>query len=127
MRILLDTHILIWILDESPELSQKTISLIKSADEVYASTVNIWEIVVKHSMGKLVLDFKIEDLLNVITYSGIEILNIKPEHALKLADLEDIHEDPFDRMLIAQSIVEPLHLFTTDSKVTQYKGNIIEV
>lgn len=127
MRILLDTHILIWILDESPELSQKTISLIKSADEVYASTVNIWEIVVKHSMGKLVLDFKIEDLFNVITYSGIEILNIKPEHALKLADLEDIHKDPFDRMLIAQSIIEPLHLITTDSKVTQYKGNIIEV
>lgn len=127
MRILLDTHILIWILDESPELSQKTISLIKSADEVHASTVNIWEIVVKHSMGRLVLDFKIEDLLNVITYSGIEILNIKPEHALKLADLEDIHKDPFDRMLIAQSIIEPLHLITTDSKVTQYKGNIIEV
>lgn len=127
MRILLDTHILLWFLDDSPELPQKTLSLLKSADEVYASTVNLWEIVVKHSIGKLKISFDVHDLVEIISQSGIEILSIKPEHALKLADLENYHKDPFDRLLISQSMVEPLHLLTSDSLIAQYKGNVIKI
>ena len=69
----------------------------------------------------------INDLVSVIKQSGFELLSIKPEHAIKLADLEDYHRDPFDRMLIAQSLVEPLHLVTGDAMVAKYKANIIKV
>ena len=76
--------------------------MVLSADEVYASTVNIWEII-------------------------INLLHIKHDHAIKLIDLEDYHGDQFDRMLIAQSLVEPLHLVTCDSLVAKYNANIIRV
>jgi PIN domain nuclease of toxin-antitoxin system len=127
MRILLDTHILLWFLNDSTELSPKSISLLKEADEVYASTVNIWEIVVKYSIGKLRIKFQVHNLLDIINDSGLKILNIKPEHALKLVDLENYHKDPFDRLLISQSLVEPLHLLTSDSLIAQYKGNVIKI
>ena len=127
MNLLLDTHILIWFLSSSPQLTKKTIATLQSAEKVYASTVNIWEIVLKHSIGKLEIEFEIHDLLNIIDESGFDILSIKPEHAIKLTDLPDYHSDPFDRMLISQSLAEPLHLLTSDSKIGQYKGNVILV
>ena len=95
MRILLDTHILLWFLNDSTELSPETISLLKEADEVYASTVNIWEIVVKYSIGKLKIEFQVSKLLEIINESGLKILNIKPEHVLKLPDLENFHKVSF--------------------------------
>ena len=127
MRILLDTHILLWCLEGSHSLPIRAEELIQSADEVYASTVNIWEMIIKQSIGKLTLKMDINDLVSVIKQSGFELLSIKPEHAIKLADLEDYHRDPFDRMLIAQSLVEPLHLVTGDAMVAKYKANIIKV
>ncbi|KAA3619651.1 MAG: type II toxin-antitoxin system VapC family toxin [Calditrichaeota bacterium] len=127
MRLLLDTHILIWCLGESKELPASARTLISSADEVFASTANIWEIVIKKSIGKLDLQFNPQDLLPAIEESGFEMLSIKPEHTIKLMDLEDHHRDPFDRILIAQSLVEPLHLVTCDSMVRRYSANIIEV
>lgn len=127
MRLLLDTHILLWCLAESEDLPTKARQLVYSADEVYASTVNIWEIVVKRSIGKLELAFDIQDLVEVAVDSGFEMLDIQPDHALKLMDLEDYHRDPFDRMLIAQSLVEPLRLVTCDAIVAKYNATIIKV
>ena len=127
MRLLLDTHILIWCLQESDDLTDQARQLVLSADEVYASTVNIWEIIIKQSIGKLDMKFDHHNLVKVITESGFEILHIKPDHAIKIMDLEEYHKDPFDRMLIAQSLVEPLHLVTCDSTVAKYNTNIIKV
>ncbi len=127
MRILLDTHILLWALEESNNLPDKARQLVLSADEVYASTVNIWEIIIKLSIGKLDIKVNVHDLIQVIKQSGFEILHVKPDHVIKLVDLEEHHRDPFDRMLIAQSNVEPLHLVTCDSIVAKYNGNIIRV
>lgn len=127
MRILLDTHILLWCLDESDDLPDQARQVVLSADEIYASTVNIWEIIIKISTGKLNLEYDVHNLIEVINQTGFELLPVKPEHAIKLIDLEDHHRDPFDRMLIAQSLVEPLHLVTCDSKVSRYNANIIEV
>ena len=73
------------------------------------------------------IDFQIDDLFDIVNESGFEILNIKSEHAIKLKGLEDYHNAPFDRMLLSQSIVEPLHLITADSKMAQYSANIIKV
>ncbi|MCP4681290.1 MAG: type II toxin-antitoxin system VapC family toxin [Desulfobacterales bacterium] len=127
MRLLLDTHILLWCLEESNDLPDQAYQLVLSADDVYASTVNVWEIIIKLSIGKLDLDIDVHDLMKVIAKSGFKILDIKPDHAIKLMDLEDYHRDPFDRMLIAQSLVEPLHLVTCDSVIAKYNANIIEV
>ncbi len=125
MRLLLDTHILLWCLEDSESLPNQARQLVLSADEVYASAVNIWEIVIKLSIGKLSLDFDVYDLQEAVASSGFEILDIKPEHAIKLMDLENYHKDPFDRMLVAQSLVEPLHLVTSDSVISQYPASII--
>lgn len=127
MQILLDTHILIWFFEDNPEHIKKILMILESADRVYASTINVWEIVLKQSIGKLELNFQVIDLLDKIKESGFDILNIKPEHAIKLADLEDYHNDPFDRMLLAQSLAEPLHLLTADEKIAKYTGNIIMI
>ncbi len=127
MRVLLDTHIFLWCLAESKDLPKEAHQLVLSADEVYASTVNIWEIVIKRSLGKLELTFDIQELMKVTAESGFEMLHIQPDHALKLMDLENHHSDPFDRMLIAQSLVEPLHLVTRDAIVAKYNANIIQV
>ncbi len=127
MRVLLDTHLLLWCLEKSEKLPDQAYQIILTADEVYASTANIWEIIIKISIGKLKVQAKPQDMIQTIADSGFEMLSIKPEHALKLAELEDIHRDPFDRILIAQSMVEPLHLLTCDSAIAKYGGNIIHM
>jgi PIN domain nuclease of toxin-antitoxin system len=127
MRVLLDTHILLWCLEESDKLPDKARDLLLSADIVFASTVNLWEIMIKQSIGRLELKIDMHDIIQVIEQSGFSILPIKPNHAVKLVDLEEFHRDPFDRMLIAQSLVEPLHLLTCDTIVAKYKGNIVKV
>lgn len=127
MRLLLDTHILLWCLEGEEKLSDQARKIILSADEVYASAANVWEIIIKISTGKLKIQTDPQDMVEAIADSGFEMLFIKPEHALKLMDLQDIHRDPFDRILIAQSLVEPLHLVTCDSVVAKYGGNVIKV
>jgi len=127
VRLLLDTHILLWCLQDDDNLPDQARQLILSADAVYASAANIWEIIIKTSTGKLKIETDPPDLVQAIVDSGFEMICIKPEHALKLMDLEDFHRDPFDRILIAQSLVEPLHLVTCDSVVAQYGGNVVPV
>jgi len=127
MNLLLDTHILLWCLEGNEKLSGEARQLISSADTVYASAANIWEIIIKITNGRLKLMSDPQTLVQTITDSGFEMLPIKPEHAVKLMDLQGIHQDPFDRILIAQSLVEPLHLVTCDSVIAKYRGNIISV
>lgn len=127
MRLLLDTHILLWCLEGGEKLPDQARQVILSAEEVYASAANIWEIVIKTATGKLKLQSDPQDMVQAIAASGFEMLSIKPEHAVKLMDLQVFHRDPFDRILIAQSLVEPLHLVTCDSVVAKYGGNIIRV
>ncbi len=125
MRILLDTHILLWCLDDVKRLPEEAKRQILAADEIYASVVNIWEVAIKISIGKIKLSVDLRHFVQEITRSGFRILDIKPDHPLRLAELENIHRDPFDRMLVAQSISEPLHLMTCDTLVAKYKSNII--
>ncbi len=127
MRLLLDTRILLWCLEGEEKLPDQAHTIISSADEVYASAANIWEIIIKTSTGKLKIETDPQGMVQAIADSGFQMLSIKPEHALKLMHLQDFHRDPFDRILIAQSLVEPLHLVTCDSVVAKYNGNIIKV
>ncbi len=127
MRILLDTHVLLWCLQGSKKLPAQAIDIVQRADDVYASVASLWEIAIKHSLGKLVLNVEFTVLEKVIVDSGYVLLAIEASHTVQLVELPHIHRDPFDRMLVAQSIAEPLRLVTSDPQVASYGSNVIRV
>ncbi|MGV8838532.1 type II toxin-antitoxin system VapC family toxin [Cellvibrio sp.] len=118
MRILLDTHIYLWWLTDSPKLSSAIKQKIETATEVYISSASIWEAGIKISAGKLEAD--IDDLIEGIQENRFIELPITTKHAKQAAQLLDIHRDPFDRMLVAQTLCEPLRLLTADEQVAKY-------
>jgi PIN domain nuclease of toxin-antitoxin system len=124
MRLLLDTHVYLWCTQNSKHLSPKTRSRILTADEVYVSSASIWEAVIKAKLGKLTV--KIDALIGAIAQSGFIELPISAKHALEVSRLPDLHRDPFDRILIAQAISEPLRFLTADTTLQKY-SELIEV
>jgi PIN domain nuclease of toxin-antitoxin system len=118
MKYLLDTSILIWWLTGDNRLKTETRGIISSSSYVkYVSVISVWEIIIKSQAKKLKL---VVPLKKVLDDFGFEILNINLDHVLKMDALPLIHKDPFDRMLIAQSMVENCKLLTSDKKVLKY-------
>ena len=124
-RILLDTHVYLWWLDDSPKLSHKARKMIDSAEIVYVSSASIWEAVIKIRTGKLEIEVTPEELIEGIEMSGFVELPILAEHALTVYSLANHHKDPFDRMLVAQAISEPLLLLTVDPEVKKYSPDLV--
>jgi PIN domain nuclease of toxin-antitoxin system len=125
MRLLLDTHILLWGAIEPEKLSRVAISLIESPDnEMVFSALSIWEIAIKTGLGRA--DFRIDagTLRRSLFDNGYAELAVTGAHAATLAGLPPIHKDPFDRMLVAQTIVEGFTLLTSDPMVAKYPGSI---
>lgn len=123
-KFLIDTHIFIWAMDNSPRLTKIIKDLISNPkNEVYLSVVSIWEIMIKRSSGNLKTPAKI---IEGIKAAGFDILPIEAEHALALEQLPDYHKDPFDRMLIAQARSENMVLITSDSKIWKYGQKILK-
>ena len=123
MNILLDTHIFLWAIAEPSRLSQAQISELETAsNRVYVSAVSITEIMIKASLGKFVVTF---DPVEIAEKSGFELLSFGASDALPLATLPFHHRDPFDRMLIAQSLVRNLPMMTNDSKFSAYDVKLI--
>ncbi len=122
MKILLDTHIYIWWLMESPKLSEAARRLIGQAEEIHVSTASLWEAAIKATTGKLEAD--IEDLRRQIGLNHFQILPVTDTHVSTFARLPLLHKDPFDRMLVAQSMAEPLRLITADKRLPQYTSMI---
>jgi PIN domain nuclease of toxin-antitoxin system len=118
MRILLDTHIYLWWLQDNPKLSLVARNSIINAEEVYVSSASLWEASIKISLGKL--DANLTDLEVQITQSGFIELPVSTKHVLQLAHLPALHRDPFDRMLVAQAMYEPLRLLTSDAQLASY-------
>jgi PIN domain nuclease of toxin-antitoxin system len=120
-RYLLDTHILLWWLSDDKKLGKKRTELLaQSSNQIAVSTVSIWEIVIKKSLGKL----KVPDNLKEVIYENeFEILSITPDHVLSLQNLPPIHNDPFDRLLITQSIYEDMVIVTADKIIPKYEVN----
>ena len=118
MRLLLDTHVLLWWLAESPELKPAMRAAIANpANLVYVSAVSVWEIEIKRALRKLQAPKNWSDAL---TEEAFRRLPVTWEHALHVSSLPPIHRDPFDRMLVAQALVEKLVLVTDDDIVKQY-------
>lgn len=120
MRILLDTHLYLWWLQDSKQLTAKAKQWIERADVVFISSVSFWEIVIKQQIGKL--DANLDDLISGMDECGFTELPVKAYHATALASLPLIHRDPFDRMLIAQATAEPLHFLTADQTLKAYSS-----
>lgn len=123
MNILLDTHIFLWAIAEPSRLSKSQISELETAsNRVYVSAVSITEIMIKASLGKISVAF---DPVEIAEKSGFELLSFSGNDALPLASLPFHHRDPFDRMLIAQSIVRNLPIMTNDGKFSAYDVKLI--
>jgi PIN domain nuclease of toxin-antitoxin system len=118
VNLLLDTHALLWWLNNDPELPPKARKAITDPlNIVMVSAVNVWEIVIKKAIGKLEAP---DDLTSALQTSQFEILPIQIEHALQVGKLPSFHADPFDRMLVAQAMVESLTIVTHDNKIKKY-------
>jgi PIN domain nuclease of toxin-antitoxin system len=120
MRLLLDTHIFIWCVDDDPKLSAVAWSLIEAADAVYVSSASLWEATIKYQLGKLHVEP--ERLLDAVSASGFSGLPISLRHAVAIHRLPALHRDPFDRLLLAQALGEPLHLLTADAQLQPYSA-----
>jgi PIN domain nuclease of toxin-antitoxin system len=123
VRVLLDTHLLLWALSQPSKLSSATRKQIVAAD-VYVSAASIWEIGIKSALGKLAANPS--EVLGAIEPAGFSLLPITGEHAAKVAELPLLHKDPFDRMLVAQASLEPMLLLTNDEVLRGY-GSFVTV
>ena len=122
MSYLVDTQIFLWWLNDDTRLSEKTCSLIADGStEVFLSAASIWEITIKSALGKLE---QIKNLSKIAQEEGFLLLNISPEQTEKVATLPLLHKDPFDRLLIAQTIDLKLKFLTADNTLLNY-GNFI--
>jgi PIN domain nuclease of toxin-antitoxin system len=122
VRLLLDTHLLLWAAARSQRLPREARELLEDDDnEVYYSAASIWEIAIKSSLRRK--DFRIDlgQLLATMPEMGLVELPITAVHAAGVTRLPPIHRDPFDRLLIAQSLVEPLTLLTNDTLLDRYR------
>ena len=123
MRVLLDTHLLLWALSAPEKLSKRARQRIDTSD-VYASAASIWEISIKSALGKLKANPN--EVIAGVEPAGFNHLPIVGEHAAKVMELPSIHKDPFDRLLVAQARFEPMILLTDDELLGGY-GDIVEV
>ncbi len=128
MKLLLDTHILLWAAAEPEQLSSKAKALIEDQEnQLYFSAASLWEISIKNKLGRA--DFKVDlaVLRRNLLDNGFEEIAITSAHALAVDTLPPIHKDPFDRMLIAQTAVEGITLITADSVVAEYPVAVVKV
>jgi PIN domain nuclease of toxin-antitoxin system len=124
MNYLLDTHVLLWWLDDNPALSGNARKVISNAANlIFVSAAVIWEIRIKETLGKLEIP---KDFQSVLKEQPFDMLDITAEHAHAIGDLPMIHRDPFDRMLVAQTKIEKLTLVTRDSHLRKYNIPILD-
>ena len=125
MRLLLDTQVFVWITQDSPRLSKTAKTLVLDASEVYVSAASIWEIAIKARLGKIDADPR--RMAQAIAASGFSELPITAQHAAGVELLPEHHKDPFDRLLVAQALAEPLRLVSSDHQLAQYSDLVIQI
>jgi PIN domain nuclease of toxin-antitoxin system len=127
-RTTLDTHIALWAIQDNPLLTPHARKIILSpANTVHVSTASAWEIGIKFSLGRGDMPISSQEALAYLREAGYRILPIKPEHVIEVEHLAAHHKDPFDRLLIAQALTEPMRLLTHDSIVAAYSDTIMLV
>jgi len=128
LNLLLDTHIALWAITDSPRLSAQAREWIESPRAtVWVSAATVWEIAIKHGLGRGDMPVSGQEALDYFRQSGYRLLAVQSEHAAAVETLPAHHADPFDRILIAQALTEPMRLLTHDSTVARYLDTIIQV
>jgi PIN domain nuclease of toxin-antitoxin system len=123
VKLLLDTHVLLWAAGQTAKLSRKARRLLNDpANELYFSAASLWEIVIKRGLGRNDFEVDVRQLRRGLLDNGYGELAVTSAHALALDDLPPLHKDPFDRMLLAQSRVEGITLVTADAQILRYDG-----
>ena len=129
MRLLLDTHVAIWAVQDDARLPTAIKQMIASPrNEVAVSAVSIWEIAIKSSLDRRGLGkmpVSASEALRLFIETDFDMLSLTAEHALAVEDLPALHGDPFDRLIVAQSLTEPMRLVTHDDTVAAYNSSII--
>ena len=127
MDLLFDTHSFIWWADEPARLSRGALRAFEDENSrLFLSDVSIWEMQIKVQLGKIKLRLPIKELIDSQQRDNqVEILSITTEHILELDNLPFHHKDPFDRLLIAQSIIEDFAIVTTDSEFADYTAKLL--
>jgi PIN domain nuclease of toxin-antitoxin system len=125
MQLLLDTHTFIWFISGDQALPQKALDAIKNTEnKCYISIASIWEIAIKFSLKKLELKSDFDNIIDFLASNDIEVLQITFQHLQKIINLEFHHRDPFDRLIIAQAIVENLTIITKDENFSRYTDSL---
>jgi PIN domain nuclease of toxin-antitoxin system len=125
MRVLIDTHVLLWGLQDESKLSQRVRTLLPVA-EVWISVASLWEIIAKTQVGRLALPTPVGDYLAAkLTANGVSVLPLTFDHVRRLEELPLHHRDPFDRILIAQSLNESMPLVSADLQFEKYSVELI--
>jgi PIN domain nuclease of toxin-antitoxin system len=128
VKLLLDTHILLWSAGQPDKLSEKACSLLlDTSNTLFFSSANIWEIVIKRGLGRD--DFRVDPLRlrKQLVVNGYEEVAVSSDHALAVDVLPVLHKDPFDRILIAQARTEGMLLVTADNQIALYGNGIISI
>ena len=125
MRLLLDTHVFLWLTADDSRLKASARRHITSASQIFVSSASIWEIAVKAGLNKIGADP--EDLIGEMKICGFLELPVLARHAAAVAHLPILHNDPFDRLLVAQAMTEPLHLLTADGRLAAYSELVVAV
>ncbi|SRR6266496_3434274 len=125
MRVLIDTHVLLWGLHNEAKLSRRVRNLLPVAD-VWISVASIWEIIAKVQVGRLKMPIPVGDYLTAkLTANGVSVLPLTFDHVRRLEELPLHHRDPFDRILIAQSLDEAMPLVSSDLQFEKYALELI--
>jgi PIN domain nuclease of toxin-antitoxin system len=121
MRYLLDTHTLIWFLEGDHRLSAAANDIVSDADnDIYVSIVSLWEMAIKISLGKLQLSQSLEQVIDQLGQQNITLFEVHPTHVLTVLSLPFEHRDPFDRLLIAQALVEDMKFISNEALFLRY-------
>ena len=128
MNLLLDTHVALWAITDDSKLSARARDLILAPrSAVWVSAASVWEITIKHGLGRGDMPVSGQDALRYFRQAGYRFLVVEPEHAAAVETLRGHHQDPFDRLLVAQALIEPMRLLTHDTMVARYSDTIILV
>jgi PIN domain nuclease of toxin-antitoxin system len=122
MRVLLDTHTFLWFFDDSPRISTLVKQLLEDAStDALISIASLWEIAIKLSVGKLTINYAFDDLIETqLSQNDIVLLNVSAHHVSGVLELPFHHRDPFDRMLVAQAMVEGTPILSADKSFDAY-------
>jgi PIN domain nuclease of toxin-antitoxin system len=127
MRLLVDTHVLLWAIAEPQKLPASARSMLQAAEnDVLFSAVSIWEMAIKLQIGRLTLPVELEDIMRAAGQMGFTELPVSAAHAAGVRHLPSHHRDPFDRLLIAQALHEPARLLTADRTLSRY-SDLVDV